>query len=252
MIFPCWGERVIAISKSVEKHLVSDMKVPKEKVSMVYNGIDLGLYTSTGEHQRGEVLGELGINAGSIVIGTVGRFSSVKGFKYLVEAFDKAASRAGNISLLIVGEGPEEEALTEQAGAAASADRIFFTEGKRPLSEYLSAMDIFCMPSLNEGFGLAVVEAMASGKPCLVSRVGGLTEIVEDGKEGIVVSPASSDELCAAIFRLSGDAALLKRLSEGARKRALDFSLEKSAEGTIKVYESVLAGREERTRAKEK
>ena len=239
-VFPCWGEKVIAISKSVGAHLVSDMRVSEEKVELVYNGIDLDLYGNVPEQVRGQVLNELGISENSTVVGTVGRFSSVKGFKYLVEAFGRLAEKRKDISLLLVGQGPEEAALVKMADDMAVRERIFFTSGKRPLEEYFSAIDIFCMPSLNEGFGLAVVEAMSSGKTCIVSAVGGLTEVVTDGVDGVVVSPADPKELAEAIERVSDDPDLRRRLSKGARKRAADFSLEKSAEGTIKVYRSVL------------
>ena len=240
-ILPCWGQKVIAISESVKDHLVRDMKVPEEKVEMVYNGIDLNEYGNVPGEARAEVLREIGINEGDTVIGTVGRFSSVKGFKYLVEAFDKAAGNIKNLSLLMVGQGPEERDLLKRSAKSRFSGRMFFIPGKRPLAEYLAAMDIFCMPSLNEGFGLAVAEAMASGKPCIVSNVGGLTEIITDGKNGLVVKPASGEELARAIVRLYDDPDLMRELSREAVIRSRDFSLEKSVSGTIKVYESVLA-----------
>ncbi|MFA6635944.1 MAG: glycosyltransferase family 4 protein [Candidatus Omnitrophota bacterium] len=237
---PCWGQKVIAISKSVKDHLVKDMKVSEEKVEMVYNGIDLKQYGNIPEQVRGDVLREIGINEGAMVVGTVGRFSSVKGFRYLVEAFDKAAGNINNLSLLMVGQGPEARDLLTRAARSPFSGRIFLIPGKRPLPEYLAAIDIFCMPSLKEGFGLAAAEAMASGKPCIVSKVGGLTEIVTDGKNGLTVKPASGEELARAIVRLAEDTGLMRRLSEEAVIRSRDFSLEKSVSGTIKVYESVL------------
>lgn len=242
-ILPCWGDNVIAISKSVRDHLIFDMKVPEEKVKLVYNGIDLDLYKGAFKEKKNEILKETGIEEGSTIIGSVGRFSSVKGFKYLIEAFDKASGKMGNISLLVVGQGPEETELLKQVSRVSSSKRIFFSQGKKPLGEYLSAMDIFCMPSLSEGFGLAVVEAMASGKPCIASSVGGITEIITNEKDGLLVAPASSDEIGKAITRLLRDPELMERLSLAAKKRAGDFSLKKNAEETVKVYESVLASR---------
>jgi glycosyltransferase involved in cell wall biosynthesis len=99
------------------------------------------------------------------------------------------------------------------------------------------------MPSLKEGFGLALVEAMAFGKPCIASNVGGLSEIITNEKDGLLVAPASSDELEKAITRLIGDPGLMERLSSAAKRRAGDFSLKKNAKETIKVYESVIAAR---------
>jgi glycosyltransferase involved in cell wall biosynthesis len=241
-LMPCWGEKVIAISKSVRDHLLRDMRLPEQKVELVYNGIDLDQFEFPPEDARSEVLREAGIREDTLVIGAVGRLSGVKGFRYLVEAFDIAASEIKNISLLVVGQGPDEADLLKQASQSASSDRMFFIPGSRPLADYLAAIDIFCMPSLHEGFGLAVVEAMASGKACIVSGVGGLTEIVTSGEDGMVVAPASGEELGKMIMKLAGDPALMFRLSDAARKRALDFSLEKSVKATMNVYESVLSG----------
>lgn len=243
-VLPCWGEKVIAISESVRSHLVSDMKVENKKAVLVYNGIDLKSYENLSGENRLEILKELGISEDSAVVGTVGRFSSVKGLKYLIEAFDMTSAKRKDISLLLIGQGPEEESLKHRASQSASCGRIFFSTGIRPLREYLSVMDIFCMPSLGEGFGLAAVEAMASGKPCIVSKVGGLTEIITDGENGIVVPPAEPAALERAILRVLGDKVLADKLSFQAKKRALDFSLERCGAGTLKVYQDVLAERE--------
>lgn len=241
-MIPGWGKKVIAISESVKRHLLSDMLVPEDRVELVYNGIDTSAYSGHADDKRREILVESGLKYNSTVIGSVGRFSSAKGLKYLLEAFGMVASKNSNVSLLLVGQGPEEDELLKIADSLHCPGRIGLARGTRPLNEYLSAIDIFCMPSITEGFGLAAVEAMASGKPCVVSRVGGLTEIVVDGESGITVPPGSAREIAEAVESLLKDEDLLKRLSSGARLRASEFSLEKCVEGTLRVYRSALSG----------
>ncbi len=240
-LLPCWGDRTIAISESVREHLVTELKVPREKVELVYNGIDLERCVNISPGSRAETLKKTGIPVDAAVIGSVGRFSSVKGFRYLVEAFASLAKERQDLYLLMVGSGPEEKDLAERAESYGVRSRVFFVDGPEPLQEYLAAMDIFCMPSLSEGFGLAVVEAMAAGKPCLVSDVGGLTEIVTDGREGLVVPPGSVPALTDAIRRVISSGDLAEKLSLAARERAREFSLQKTVSRTMEVYERALA-----------
>jgi glycosyltransferase involved in cell wall biosynthesis len=240
-VFPCWGAKTIAISESVAKHLRNDMGVADEKIEMVYNGIDLTSY-GPGYVDRDESLaGELGISDQDVMIGSIGRFSSVKGLKYLVEAFVEVASKRPRARLLLVGEGPEKEDLIERIDRAGISERTVVIAGGDRAAKYFPVIDIFCMPSVNEGLGLAMIEAMAAGKPCIASDVGGLAELVTDGKDGILVPPASSAELAGAILRLMDDAALRERLSDNAACKAKSFSIEDSAARTIEVYNKALS-----------
>lgn len=240
-VFPCWGVKTIAISESVAKHLRNDMGVADEKIEMVYNGIDLKPY-GPGYVRRDEALAaDLGIGGQDEVIGSIGRFSSVKGLKYLVEAFGEVAARRPRAKLLLVGEGPEKEDLIDRIDRAGISDRTVVIAGGDRAARYFPVIDIFCMPSVNEGLGLAMIEAMAAGKPCIASAVGGLEELVTDGKDGLLIPPASSAELAGAILRLMDDAALRERLSANAAEKAKCFSIEDSAARTLEVYNKALS-----------
>ena len=249
-IFPCWGVKTIAISDSVGKHLTDDLGVSAEKVERVYNGIDLSCYGREGFKRDDGLAARLGLGEKDIVVGSIGRFSPVKGLKYLVEAFREVASKRKEAKLLLVGEGPERELLLERIREAGVYGKTVITPGGTPSSGYFSIIDIFCMPSVNEGLGLSMIEAMAAGKPCIASDVGGLSELVADGKDGILVPSRSPKELAAAIVRLMDDAALRKELSENARRKAGGFSIEDSVARTLEVYEKVLSGKKEVGRGK--
>jgi glycosyltransferase involved in cell wall biosynthesis len=239
-LFPCWGVRTIAISESVRRHLIEDLGVCEKDVDMVYNGIDLEPYSSETLVRDNSLAADLGLGGQETVIGSIGRFSSVKGLKYLIEAFKEVASSRQDARLLLVGEGPEKENLMEMARNFGISGRTIITSGGKAPANYFSIIDIFCMPSVNEGLGLSMIEAMAAGKACIASDVGGLSELVNDGKDGILVPACSPKELAAAILRLAGDADLKKELSRNARRKAGGFSIEDSVARTMEVYKKVV------------
>ncbi len=243
-IFPCWGERVIAISKSVRGHLLEDFSVPPGRVTMIYNGIELERYVFLGPGKDHGLMREIGLSTGATVAGAVGRLSSVKGFKYLISAFKDVVSRRPGIQLLLVGEGPEEDALHRQVRELGLENKVFFTPGGGGMEKYLSLLDIFCLPSLHEGLGLSLMEAMAAARACIASNVGGLSELITSGVDGILVPPKDAEALSAAISRLAEDTRLRQELAKNARKKAaMSFSIEESVARTIEVYEQVLGSR---------
>lgn len=243
-LFPCWGKASIAISDSVSRHLINDFGMPEERVHRVYNGIDLARHTASSALRDTGLFRRLGLREGVIVIGTICRLSPVKGCKFLIEAFRGLVSRGYDAQLLIVGEGPEEENLKKQASATGCGDRIFFDQGGEALERYLSLLDIYCIPSVDEGFGLSLVEAMASGRACVASNVGGLAEIISDAEDGILFESGNTKSLADSLELLVRDEPLRKRLASAARDKAFRrFSIEDSVAGTVKVYEKVASNK---------
>jgi glycosyltransferase involved in cell wall biosynthesis len=242
-LFPCWGSNVIAISESVRKHLTEDFRLSPGKVTMIYNGIDVDRYSRFRTDKRDEDLArEIGIEKDVFVVGTVGRLSPVKGHNFLIEAFSGALSRHPTMRLLIVGEGSEKKALGEQARLSGLEDKVFFTSGKdKTLESFFSIMDVFCLASVSEGLGFSLMEAMASGRPCVASDIGGLSELIENGENGLLVPSRDPEALGKAILRLAGDEDLRKRIAKKAREKALrDFPVRYSALSTMEVYKKVL------------
>jgi glycosyltransferase involved in cell wall biosynthesis len=243
-LFPCWGSNVIAISKSVREHLKKDFSMPPGKVTMIYNGIDVDRYSRFRIGEKDEDLARgFGIDKNVFVVGTVGRLSSVKGHNFLIEAFSAAVPRQPAMRLLIVGEGPEEKALGEQVRLSGLEDKVFFTSGKnKTLESFFSVMDVFCLASVSEGLGFSLMEAMASGRPCVASDIGGLSELIDNGEDGLLVPARDPEALSGAILRLAEDGDLRKRIAKKAREKALrDFSVRYSALSTIEVYKRVMS-----------
>ena len=240
-VFPCWGDMTIAISDSVRDHLLRDFLVSPSKIVRVYNGIELGRYLAARDIKDQALMKSIGLRQENKIIGSIGRLSSVKGYKYLVEAFKGVSEKEPRARLVIVGEGPEEKALKEQIQSLSLEGKVILTPGAAPLEKYMEIFDVFCMPSVHEGLGLSVMEAMAAGKACVVSNVGGLAELITNEKDGILVPSEDPVSLSKALFRLLGDDEIRGYLAENARRKAeIGFSIEDSVERTIEVYKKVV------------
>lgn len=239
-MLPAWGDRAIAISKSVQEHLVEDLGVREEDTELVYNGIEIDRFLDVDQGKKQFIADAFGLDSNKVIIGSVGRLSSVKGYKYLIEAFSQVVVKS-DAQLLLVGDGPERKALLKQIAKLGLRDRVFLDPGGRNMDGYLSLIDIFCLPSIHEGLGLSLMEAMAAGRACVASDVGGLSELIENGKDGVLVPSEDPIALRDAVLGLVDNPELREYYSRMAREKAIrNFSMEECAAKTIAVYRSVL------------
>lgn len=239
-IFPCWGNGVIAISEAVREHLIKDFGVDAKKIALIYNGIDLREFPPVDDTTQSKMRAELKIARGP-VIGIIARLSDVKGHNVLISAMKKIVSQIPSVVLLIVGEGKMEEALKRQTKNLGLEDYIRFYPIVNRTSVMLSLMDIFVMPSLQEGLGLSVMEAQAMGLAVVASRVGGIPSLIEDGKTGILVSPGHADELADALIHLLNEPKKAKEIGQRARQWIeRNFSVDEMAAKTASFYQCVV------------
>lgn len=173
--------------------------------------------------------------------GIIARLSEVKGHKYLITAMKSVIKEIPDAQLLIVGEGKIQkdlEALSDRLGIGGN---IRFVPAVSDTSGPLSAMDVFVMPSLQEGLGLSIMEAMLSGVPVVASKVGGIPSLVKDGITGILVRPEDPAGLALAIVDLLKDKEKAAGLAVAAKELIIrEFSLEKMVEQTERVYSECL------------
>ncbi len=215
-LIPCWGSAVIAISKAVEAHLIDDFKVDRSKIHLIESGIDLDKFFPVNDEQKHELRQRFDLG-NDPVVGIVARLSDVKGQDILVKAMAKVVTHIPKAKLLLVGEGKMEKFLRDEVGRLNLNDHVRFFAIINKTQEMLSLFDIFAMPSRQEGLGLSIMEAQASGLPVVASRVGGIPSLIEHGKTGLLVEPENSDELADAIIRLFNDGAYLKEMGEAGR-----------------------------------
>lgn len=238
-LFPCWGQAVIAISQEVKEHLIFDFKLDEKRISVINNGIDTAGFGDFTE--RDKLRRQLGIDD-SPLVGIIARLSDVKGHIYLIRAMQQVVKVNPSSKLLIIGEGKMKGLLVKEADSLGLKDNVLFVPETKGTQGALAAMDVFVMPSLQEGLGLALMEAMAQGLAVIGSRVGGIKTLIRDGVNGLLVEPADAGGLAAAIQRLLGDSFLRRSLGANARQFIIDnFSREKMVDATERVYQRCLA-----------
>lgn len=202
--FPCWGQKVIAISESVRQHLINDLGASDEIIKVIHNGIHIERFKPHSPQFKLEKKKEFGLKDGP-VIGIVARLSDVKGHAYLIEAMPSVIQALPKARLLIVGEGKMKPELIALAKRLGIREQVVFIPEVEDTRDVLAAMDLFVMPSLKEGLGLALMEAMASGLAVIGSDVGGIRSLIEHNKNGLLVKPADAKALSGAILRMLSD-----------------------------------------------
>lgn len=241
-LFDTWGEKVVAISKAVRAHLEKDFNVNPRRIEVIYNGIDLNRFSNIySADQIARAKRSLGIQRQN-VIGTMGRLSSVKGQKFLIEAMKEIVSKSKDTLCLIIGSGREEAALKDLARSLGLENRVVFTGAAyMDIPLYLACMDIFVLPSIEEGLGLALLEAMSLGRPCVASATGGIRDIINDQVNGILTPAGDSSAIANAVLRILNDKHFAKSMSESAKDFVRTrFSIEAMADSMIDLYERVI------------
>jgi glycosyltransferase involved in cell wall biosynthesis len=170
----------------------------------------------------------------------VARLDEQKGHRYLLEA----AVEIPEAVFVLVGDGPERAALEKQVHQLKLEDRVLFFGFRNDIQNWLSACDLFVLPSLYEGLPIAVLEAMAAGKPVIATDIPGNREAVVDGLTGCLVAPQDPRSLAVAIRSLLADSALRKRMGQAGREIVSQkFSMKEMVRQVTEVYTECLEGK---------
>ena len=214
---------IVAVSQDIKNLLLKNFSdFPPERVHVFYNGIDLQRFNvqNYGFMDRRAIHETFGIPEHHLVIGALGRIHGPKGLFLLVQASKEVLRQFPNTSFLIVGQGEDKSALVETARRVGVVDHFHFTGFVEDIPRMLCGIDILVHPSLSEGLPNAVLEAMAMGKPVVATSVGGVTELIEDGKSGILIPARDQEHLTQALCMLLGDPHRRVELGKGALERA--------------------------------
>jgi len=231
--------QLVVVSEDLKKFVADKVGIQVSQLRVIYNGIEPASPISEGEVDRCRA--ELGLKASDLIIGTVGSLYPVKGHRYLLEAMPDVLAKFPNAVLLVVGRGELEVSLKEQAKQLGIAERVRFLGMRQDVPRLLAVMHVFVLPSLSEGLSVALLEALASGKPVLATRVGGNTELVKHGETGLLVSSEDSRALMNNLIMILGDCKLRHRLSsQAADKVHTQFSLQEMKEQYREVYWKLL------------
>jgi glycosyltransferase involved in cell wall biosynthesis len=233
-------DAVIAISKQVEQAVIAG-GVSSTAVRMIYSG--LRFLSAAPRADKAAVCRSLGLPIDAVLLGTVAHLFPRKGYDVMIRALPVIAREMPVVHYLAIGTG-EPAYERELKGLAASlgvTDRVHFVGFQEDVTPFLSALSLYVHPARMEGFGIAVVEALAAGKAVVASRVGGLPEVVEHGQTGLLVNPDDPNELSAAVLSLLGDDQRRTEMGErGARAVRERFDVVASVAAVERLYDHAL------------
>jgi len=222
-----------AVSDAVAHRLLA-FGVPTEKIKTIANGIDVTAF------ERAQPLPLLKAEDGTVV-GIVARLDLQKGFEYLLRAARDLCKTTPDLKIVIVGEGPDREKIEEMIEQYGLQSNVILAGQQSNMPAVYAAMDIFVLPSLNEGLPMTVLEAMAASKPVIASRVGAIPSVIKDGENGLLVAAKDSEGLRNAIANLLSDPERRRRLGDQAHAWvSQNYTSEAMALKYREMYEEVL------------
>jgi glycosyltransferase involved in cell wall biosynthesis len=226
---------IVAVSPSVQRDLVVAAGVPADLVHVIPNGVVLPcnpvLPASSGDDRIP-------------VVGTAGALEPIKGVTYFLMAAELILAAGHDVEFVIAGSGPDEEPLRQVARSLDIANRVTFVTHVQEYGPILDAFDVFVMPSLEQGLGTVMLEAMALGRPVVATRVGGIADFLVDGEHALLVPKANHVVLADKVQTLLDNPARARALAARGQAFVRDrFSVERMAQETANLYHAVLSHR---------
>lgn len=228
-------DRFLAVSRFVARVLVAG-GVPPERVTTVYSGVDASRFDVPRDPEG--LRKELGVPPSVHLVGFVG---ALVGHKAPMDLLEALAPVPPSIHAVMVGEGALKTDLMRRAEKDDLGGRVHFLGHREDVPRILRSIDVFCLPSRQEGLGTSVLDAMASGTPVVAAAGGGIPEMVEDMESGILVPAGDTRTLGEKIVEVLRDGELTRRLVDGGKRRCREFSADRMVERTLAVYEDVVA-----------
>lgn len=239
-------DKIICVSKN-DKNLWAKYKAaPEDKLVVIQNGIDLDRRIPEKDEARECLFGvsaplfEAAKGSGPRlkIAGTIANFYPEKGLTCLVQAADQILKEKDNLIFVVIGDGLQRPLLEEMISARHLQKKFVLAGRIKNASKIMRAFDVFVLPSVKEGFPYALLEAMLAGVPIVATHTGGIPEIVENGKTGLLALPKNPDGLARKISDLLDNPNFARQFAANGRQKIKDFSLEKMITETEKIYQS--------------
>jgi len=234
-------QQFVAVSQATERYLRRVEWVPEGKIRRIPNAIAPLSTVKAEDVARLRRLWAADDGAGPL-IGTVARFDPQKGLDVLLEAVARLRQHVPSLRCVFVGEGELRGQLEAQSRSLGVAHMVHFSGTRRDVPAVLAALDVFVLPSRFEGLSLALLEAMAAGRPVVATAVSGTVEVVRHEATGLLVPPNDPEALAAALRRLLAERALAERLARAGQEHVLTrYTIEPVARRYEAMYEELLA-----------
>jgi glycosyltransferase involved in cell wall biosynthesis len=231
-------DRIICISGAIVEQCAAKPYLERAHLALVRSAIDLGRYAKPDPDRVASWRARWADRRP--VLAVIGRLREEKGHRHLFDAVARLRNEFPAILLAVVGDGSLRLEFERYVDGLGLGDAVQFVGFQDDVPAILAAADLFVLPSLSEGLGTAVIEAAAAARPIVATRVGGIPDIIEDGKSGRLVAPGDVDSLVSAIGSLANDPDTAARMAGEARRHAFEqFTIRSLVEGTEKVYRDV-------------
>lgn len=227
--------RILCVSEEI-KHITAKGLNDPSVLRTVYSGIDLNKFSV----RSGKLRRELGISDDTYIIGNTSALADHKDYFTFVDAAEIALKEDPDLLFLIIGKGPKEDEISSYIRVKELENSIKMIGFRNDIPQILADLDLFMITSKTEGLGTSILDAFASGVPVLATDAGGIPELVDNGKSGVLCEVGDKRNLATELLRLRKDLALRQLLIEGAREKVKQFSKSKTAEETLKVYSELL------------
>lgn len=230
-------DRIVSVSDRISS-ILEQGGVAREKLQVIYNGIEVEPFRSATP----SLCQEWHVN-GDLLIGLIGRLTEQKGPAFLLRAAREVVQQHPSARFVLVGSGPLRERLEALARELNIQNNTCFAGTRNDMPGVYASLDIFVLPSLYEGLPMALLEALAAGKPVIATPVGAVPKLIQNQETGLLVEPENSQSLYTAICRLITDASLRHRLAANGQRFVQEhFSAESMAQKYVGVYEDALRG----------
>ncbi|MFB0565199.1 MAG: glycosyltransferase family 4 protein [Candidatus Aminicenantaceae bacterium] len=233
-------DKIIALTEKEKDDTIKAGIADGDKFVVIFSGVELDKFKELPFYETQNFKKELGIPENSMVAGTVGRLETVKGPEFLIQAAQQIIPAYPNTFFIFAGDGNLRLSLERQARESGVESNVVFLGWRDDVVKIISIFDVFVLPSLNEGMGRVLVEAMALNKPIVASNIGGIPDLVTQGRNGFLVPPKNPEKLAQHIQILLEDKQKREEMGLAGREMALNFSSEKMVEIIAELYKKLL------------
>lgn len=241
----CWGVDAFITNSSVAASELLECRRPRAKIEVVPNGVAIPPEVSQDEVAQLKV--ELGFDKNDLLVGTIGRLDLNKNHQMLLKVFSKLTHKWDELRLVVIGDGPLKPQLLKEIETLRLSNKIRLPGALPHAAQYLPALEIVCLSSLNEGMPNMIMEALAAARPVVSTHCGSIGELVEHGRTGYVVPENDVEKMSWYIDSLLADPDMLCQMGNKGRKTMHDkFSINLMTSRMMKIYEQVFRERYKR------
>ena len=215
-IYTLMADRVVTVGGKTREYMIREKNISPDRVVTIPTGVDLTVFDP--RRVEGNLREELGIPPAAPVFGTVSVFRRLKGHQFLLEAAVEILRAVPDAKLILAGEGPKEGNIRKKIEETGIGPAVILPGFREDVPRVLNTLDVFVFPSLQEALGTAILEALAMGKAVVASRVGGIPEVVEEGKTGFLVEPEQPAAIAEKVILLLRNPELRSELGERGRR----------------------------------